>query len=828
MRDLLLGLRLLARMLRAGELNLLAIALALAVGSMATVALFTDRTRLALEQESNRLLGADLVLTSSRPIDAALVRLAAEQGLKTTATLSFRSMIVRGEANQLAEITAVQKGYPLRGASRIASGRGEDDKVAPSVPARGTLWGDERLVGQLGIAVGDALKVGNASLTMAALLTQDPSLTLSVLGLGPRIIMSQADVEATGLITTGSRATYRLLLAGEKDRIAAYRARIERRAEPGIRIEGVRDARPEVRSALERADRFMGLAALTAVALATVAVMLAGRRFHERQLDACAMLRCLGCGQWRLFRLQLTQLLGVGVAASVAGSMLGYAGQWVLGQWLSSAVEIALPAPGVMAAVRASALGLLLLLAFGLPPLLSLRRVPALRVLRRDIGAPAVASLFAYGAGAIAVGTLVLWHAGDTRLGAYVLVGFVVTLAVAAAVTWIGLRVLANVPSTGVSWRYGMASLERRPLTTVWQVVALSLGLAAILTLTLIRSDLLRAWEGNLPADAPNRFLVNIQPDQIGELQAFLRERLGKSPTFYPMIRGRLVAINEVPVDPANSARFPDDRARRLVEREFNLSWTGDLPAHNRLVGGVWQGEGAALSVEDGIARTLGIALGDRLTYDVAGERFTAAVTSLRKVEWDSFRVNFFVIGTAELLREQPTTYVTSFHLPARSASAMNELVQRFPTVVVVDVVQLVTQVQAMIGQVSRAVSFIFIFTLAAGLLVLYAGIDATHDERAREVAVMRTLGATRRQVVRAHAAEFGIIGALAGLLAACAAAGLGYAVATRLLGLALAPDPWLWVFGLAFGTCGVLAAGLLFTRRVLATPPLASLRQLD
>jgi len=824
MRDFLLGLRLLARMLRAGELNLLAIALALAVGSMATVALFTDRTRLALEQESNRLLGADLVLTSSRPIDAALVRLAAEQGLKTTATLSFRSMTVRGEANQLAEITAVEAGYPLRGSSRISNGRGEADRIAAGVPAPGSLWGDERLVGQLGVAVGDALKVGNASLTMAALLTQDPSLTLSVLGLGPRIIMSQADVAATGLITTGSRATYRLLLAGEKDRIAAYRTRIERQAERGIRIEGVRDARPEVRSALERADRFMGLAALTAVALATVAVMLAGRRFHERQLDACAMLRCLGCGQWRLFRLQLMQLLGVGIAASIAGSVLGYAGQWVLGQWLSSAVDIALPAPGVMAAVRASALGLLLLLAFGLPPLLSLRRVPALRVLRRDIGAPAVASLFAYGAGAIAVGTLVLWHAGDTRLGLYVLIGFAATLALAAAVTWIGLRALANVPSTGVSWRYGMASLERRPLTTVWQVVALSLGLAAILTLTLIRSDLLRAWEGNLPADAPNRFLVNIQPDQVAEMQSFFREHLGASPTFYPMIRGRLMAINEVPVDPA---KYPDDRARRLVEREFNLSWTGDLPAHNRLVGGIWQGGGAALSVEDGIARTLGIALGDRLTYDVAGEQFTAAVTSLRKVEWDSFRVNFFVIGTPELLREQPTTYVTSFHLPVRSASAMNELVQRFPTVVVVDVAQLVTQVQAMIGQVSRAVSFIFIFTLAAGLLVLYAGIDATHDERAREVAVMRTLGATRRQVVRAHAAEFGIIGALAGLLAACAAAGLGYAIATRLLGLALAPDPWLWAFGLAFGTCGVLAAGLFFTRRVLATPPLASLRQL-
>lgn len=824
MKDFLLGLRLLARTLRAGELTLLAVALALAVASMATVALFTDRTRLALEQEANRLLGADLVLTSSRPIDPAFRQAALQDGLDAISTLSFRSMLIRGEASQLSEVTAVEAGYPLRGRSRISNARGEPDRVPTNVPATGTVWGDERLVGQMGIAAGDVLKIGNASFTLAAMLTQDPSLTLSVLGMGPRIIMSLADVEGTGLVTTGSRVTYRLLVAGGRDRMAAYRARIEQQAPRGVRIEGVRDARPEVRSALERADRFMGLAALTAVALAAVAVMLAGRRFHERQLDACAMLRCLGCSQWRVFRLQLIQLLGVGVVASIAGSVLGLAGQWVLGLWLSNAVGIALPAPGSMAAVRASALGLLLLLAFGLPPLLSLRRVPALRVIRRDIGAPAVAGMLAYGAGGAAVAALVLWHAGDVKLGIYVLLGCFATLGLAAVVTWIGLRVLANLPSTGVSWRYGIASLKRRPLTTVWQVVALSLGLAAILTLTLIRADLLRAWERNLPADAPNRFLVNIQPDQVDEITAFLRERLGASPKFYPMVRGRLVAINDTAVDPT---KYADDRARRLVEREFNLSWTGALPAHNRLVAGLWQGGGSALSVEDGLARTLGIALGDRLTYDVAGERFTAAVTSLRKVEWDSFRVNFFVIGTPELLRTQPATYVTSFHLPSQSAGVLGEMLQRFPTVVVVDVDALVTQIQVMIAQVSRAISFIFVFTLAAGILVLYAGIDATHDERVREVAVMRTLGASRRQVLRAHAAEFGMIGALAGLLAACAAGGLGYVIATRLLGLTLALDPWLWVLGIICGASGVLAAGLFFTRRVLTTPPLASLRQL-
>jgi putative ABC transport system permease protein len=361
-------------------------------------------------------------------------------------------------------------------------------------------------------------------------------------------------------------------------------------------------------------------------------------------------------------------------------------------------------------------------------------------------------------------------------------------------------------------------------LTTVWQVIALSLGFAAILTLTLIRSDLLTEWQAHLPAEAPNRFLVNIQPDQVDEVQQLLRERIGATPAFYPMIRGRLVEINGVAVDPAT---YSEDRARRLVEREFNLSWASAEPSHNQLVGGRWQAEGEALSVEEGIARTLGIRLGDRLTYDVAGARFTAPVTSLRKVEWDSFRVNFFVIGTPALLQGQPSTYVASFHLPAGSTEVMNEIVRRVPTMVVVDVAALVTQVQAIISQVSKAVTFIFAFTLLAGILVLYAGIDATHDERVREVAVMRTLGASRGQILRAHAAEFGIVGALAGLLAAAASSGLGYAVATRLLGLSLGIDPWVWLLGLGAGTAGVAIAGLLFTRRVLGTPPLASLRQL-
>jgi putative ABC transport system permease protein len=826
--DTLLGLRLAARMLRAGELNLLVAAIALAVAAMATVGLFSDRARLAMEREANRLLGADLVLRWTRPIPPELEQSAHGRGLSAVSTLAFRSMVLRADTSLLGEITAVDPGYPLRGTTRIASVRGGADAIPRSIPARGTVWADERLFSQLNAQVGDRIALGEKTFTLAAVLTQDPSLTLSVFGMGPRLVMARADVAETGLMAPGSRAVYRVLIAGERQAVEAYRAWAMPRLPAGTRLEGVRDARPEVRAALERAERFMSLAALVAVALAAVAVMLATRRNHERQLEVCAMLRCLGAGEWRVFRLQLVQLLGVGVTASVAGCAVGYAGQTALGSWLGSLVGIELPQPSLGAAARATALGIVLLAAFGLPPLFSLRKVPALRVLRRDAGGPGIAGMGAYAFGIACVAGLVLWHAGDLRLGTYVLLGCLATIAAAAAFTWSSLHALGTVRSGGaVSWRYGVASLRRRSTATVWQVVALALGLTALLTLTLIRSDLLAAWQANLPADAPNRFLINIQPDQVDAVQELLASRLGYRPEVYPTVRGRLVAVNGQPVDPS---AYGDDRARRLAEREFNLGWGDRLPTHNHITAGRWHGAGGAgpgLSVEEGIARTLHLELGDRLTYDVAGVRFEAPVTSLREVEWDSFRVNFFVIASSSLLASHPATHITSFHLPPNDSSVVNALVQRFPNVVVIDVASLVTQVQAMIGQVSRAISFVFVFTLAAGVLVLYAGIAATHEERVREVAIMRTIGANRRQVARAHATEFALIGAMSGVFAAAGASALGYTLAVKVLNLPYQFDPLVWLTGLVVGVAGVMAAGMLFTRRVLATPPLTSLRQI-
>jgi putative ABC transport system permease protein len=828
--DLRLGLKLLWRAARAGELSLLAVAIVLAVASMATVSLFTERMRLGLENESGQLLGGDLVITSTRPVSADLRAGAETLGLRAITTLGFRSMVTAQDQSVLAEVVAVDEGYPLRGTTRIAPGRGATDRPAGRIPPDGSIFADERLLVQLGARVGDIITLGERRLRIDAMLTQDPSLSLSAIGLGPRIVMAAADLASTRLIQPGSRVQYRLLVAGERSAVDRFRELTAAALQQGQRVEGVRDARPEIRSALERAERFMRLAALTAVALAAVAVLLAARRFHERQLDACALLRCLGSSQMRVFRLQCIQLAGVGVLASALGCLLGYATQALLGHWLANVIGIGLPPPGVIPTVQAASLGMVLVLAFGLPPLLALRYVSALRVLRRDIGRPGASSILAYGFGIATIAALVFWHADDPRLGGYFLIGSLGVVGAAALVTTIGLRILSALRSgVGVSWRYGVANLRRRAAATSWQVMALALGMTALLTLTLVRADLVRTWQRSLPQDAPNRFLVNIRPDQAADLAQFLRSEELVAPPMYPMVRGRLIAVNGRPIV---SESYADDRARRLVEREFNLSWAPSLPRDNVVVRGSWwngiQWDPGQLSVEEGIARTLGLRLGDVLTYDVAGSTFEARISNLRRVTWDNFRVNFFVIAAPGLLEEFPATYIASFHLPADKLDVLGALIRQFPTVVVIDVAAVLNQVQSMIVQVSRAIQFVFLFTLVAGLLVLYAGIAATHDERVREVAIMRTLGASRNQVGRAQSAEFAIVGALAGVLAAAAASALGYFIGVRLLDLPYRPDPLVWLIGVGAGITAVTIVGMLFTRRILATPPLTSLRQVD
>ncbi len=648
----------------AGELRVLLLALFIAVASVTTVGFFADRVQAALDRQANELLGGDLVVASDHPLAPAFGEAARGAGLAVAQTRTFPSMVAAGGGTSLSDIRAVSDNFPLRGHVRVTEAIGKPDREAQGAPKAGTVWIAATLAGRLGVGTGDKLKVGNATLAIAEIITREPDSVLEYFGIAPRVLMNEADLDATGLIRVGSRVGYRMLLAGEPRALERFRAAAPKPGR-GERIEGVRDSRSEVRMALERSQRFLGLASLLSVVLASVAVALAARRFSQRQVDAAAMMRCLGATQADLFALHAWQFVLLGIAACALGSLAGYGAQAVLARWLAAFFSVALPLPSAWPALRGAVIGLTLLLGFTLPPLLRLRGVSTLRVLRRDLAVAEPFSTAAFLLGLAALAALIIWQAGDVKLGAMSLGVFAGALAAAAVLGYGLIRLVAHARGAARGpWRYGLANLGRRTGASLVQIMALGIGLMAMLMLTLVRTELLARWQESMPPDMPNRFAIGIQTDQLAGVKAYFDSLHLATPDLYPMVRGRLEAIGERAV---SAAAYKDERARRLVEREFNLSWADVVRPDNKVVSGRYWGAGDAdpqFSVEEGLAKTLGIAVGDKLTFDVAGSRFTAPVTSLRKVDWDSFKPNFFVIANPPLLKDYPASWITSFYLP--------------------------------------------------------------------------------------------------------------------------------------------------------------------
>ncbi|HHM06486.1 MAG TPA: FtsX-like permease family protein [Gammaproteobacteria bacterium] len=820
--------RLLRRDWRAGELQVLAVALLIAVASVASVSFFTDRIGQALVHQASALLGADVVLGASHPPAKSWGELAGRHGLRTAETVSFLSMARAGGRVLLADIKAVSPGYPLRGELRIAPARFAPDHLATTLPAPGTAWADARLVGELGVRVGEVVQVGQSRFTLAAVLSHEPDRGGALFNIAPRLMIARADLAATGLVVPGSRVQYRFLVAGEEAAVRAFRAEVGAQLEAGERLESVEDARPEMRTALSRARQFLGLAALVSVILAGVAIAVATHRFVLRRLDSCAVLRCLGAGQDQILAIYGWQLLWLGLLASGLGVVLGYLAHWALVDVLGALAATTLPPPSPWPVLAGMGVGLVTLFGSALPPLLHLRRVSPLRVLRRDLGAPPLLTRGSYVLGLLVLFALMVWQAGDMTLGMAVLVGMVATVA-ALALSALGLLSLLRALGRRLhgAWRLGMMNMSRRGASATVQVVAVGLGLMALLLLAVVRVELMAAWAESLPPDAHNRFLVNIQPQQVAALGDFFVARGRERPRFYPMIRGRFVALNSVTVSPES---YAGEQARRLVAREFNLSWAAGLKEDNTITAGRWW-TGAdtgrpLVSVEAGLAKTLGLNLGDEMTFEIAGEPWSATVASLRKVEWDSMQANFFVLAPPGALDGFPATYITSFYLPLEDYDFLGRLVAAFPNVTVIDVAAIIEQVRRVIARVSTALEYVFGFTLLAGLTVLFAALQATLDQRLRETALLRTLGASRRVLQGAMVAEFAAVGALAGGLAATAAALIGAVLAEQVFKFSYQADALLWLAGLGGGALAVVLAGAVGTRGVLQRPPWQTLQR--
>jgi len=834
------ALRMLRRDARAGELRLLVAALVVAIAALTAVGFFADRVRQALEREANQLLGADLVLIADHPWPDRVSDKAKKLGLAVVETRTFPSMVTMGQGDalraQLAEIKAVSDGYPLRGSLRIAPDRNVVDAPAQGIPVVGTIWVDERLASALSVKVGENVAVGQQSLRIGAVLTLEPDRGVNFLSVAPRLLMNLSDLESTGLMQPGSRISYRLLLAGELKSINAFRKQLDQSLERGERVEDAQNARPEIRAALDRAQKFLGLSALLTVVLAAVAVALASRRYMQRHLDPCAVMRCLGATQGFLLHVYLGQFALLGLLSAILGCLLGYLAHFALYTWLSQLLATSLPQPGLMPAVQGCVIGLLLLFGFSLPPLLQLKSVSTLRVLRREFSSgslPPSRLIVGYALGLAALAGLMFWVAGEVRLGSYIVGGFSAAMLVFALVARLTIRLAAlargsarsRIGQGGIGWRYGLASLERRSIASVVQIVALSLGFMALLLLTVTRNDLLDAWHRAIPPEAPNRFVVNIQPEQLDRVRKVFADH-GVNAEFAPMIRGRLSRVNGAD---AVSRPYADERAQRMIEREFNLSYRMDLPTGNSVTAGRWfstdERDKGLASVEEGLAKTLNLKVGDQLEFVVASEKVEMRVSSLRKLNWDSMRVNFFVLTPPAVLQSYPASWITSFYLAVDKTDFVNQLVGEFPNLTVVDVAAIVRQVQSIMDQVAQAVQFVFLFTLVAGIIVLYAALASAAEERRYELAVMRALGARREQLRRALLAEFAAIGGLAGLIAALGAIGVGQLLAQKAFQFEVAINFALPIYAMLGGAVLVTAAGWFTAARLIDAPPLEALR---
>lgn len=782
----------------------------------------------AIQEQAGESLAADLVLSSGVPLPARFIQKAKHAGARTAEAMDFPTVIFSGNHSVLADIHAVGRNYPLRGKVRISPQPFALTHVAHPPPAIGTVWVTPRILAALGLQIGDTIQIGKLTARITAVIAYLPDGGFGFLSIAPKILLNYRDIPLTTLVNSNSRVAYKLLMSGTPGVIGNLRAAFRNHLPAGVEMRDANDSEHQLAAATGRAQRFLALAALVSVLVSAVAIVLAARRYTDRYTDTIAVLRCLGLKRWRVQLLLLLELLWLGIAASAIGVVIGFFAQFGLVAMLKGLLPALLPAASFTPALSASGICLVMLMGFALPPLMRVANTPPARVLRHDLLPPPVRGYLIYGAAVLATLAITWWQVGELRLAWYVLLGLVITvtvLALGAAVLLLLLRPLRH--GAGIGWHYGLANLNRHRRDVIIQLVAFGVGFMVLLLLGLVRDDLLSAWRTTLPKDAPNQFIINIQPNARAQVEKFFVANRIAAPMLYPMVRARLTAIDGIAV---TKIHFASARAQHLLDREANLSWAGALPPANTIVAGRWWNKHEAdeplASVETKFAKQLNLKIGDRLTFDLMGTPVTVTVASLREVHWESFQPNFFVELSPGALADYPATWITSVYVPPEKSAMLGNLVRKLPSLTIFDVDAIMQQIRHLMAQASLAVEYVFLFTLGSGIVVLLAAVQATREERRFEAAVLRTLGASRRLVRSAAVAEFATLGFSAGLLGALAATLIAWVLANRVFLLPYHPDWRVWVIGLVSGTLIVAASGMLATWRLLRVSPMEVLRE--
>jgi putative ABC transport system permease protein len=823
------GLRTLWRDSRTGELGVLLAAIVIAVTAMTAVGFFTDRVGTAIRTQASAVLAGDLELSSTDPIPDDYLVEARGRGLDAVEFMTFPTMATAGEANSLALLKAVSEGYPLRGEVLVSSQVFGEIEKADGIPAPGEAWAEPGLLARLDADVGVTLTIGESTVTVTRVVDYQPGQGVGGFAqLAAGLVVNIADIPTFDVIRPGSRITYRHLYAGESNLVDEWRASLDGRISNSVRMRGLEDAGEQITAAIDRAQRFLTLASLVTVILAAVATAMAARRYALRHLDTIALMKSLGATQGFIQVATLSQLGLVILVTALIGTMLGFVAQGVLVALGAGILRVDLPP----ASWFAGSLGLLtaatITIGFALPHLLKLKDTPPMRVLRHDLPPPRLGTGLSYG---IAVAALLLMIGAivrDALILGLIAGGLVLVTLIAVAGGWLLVVTFTRFRgAAGVAWRYGLANISRRGSESVVQIVAFALSLMVLLLLTLVRSDLLNEWQRTLPEDAPNYFLINIDPQEWPGIRDFFVSETGAAPDFLPFLRGRMTTVNGQSI---SDVEFPNIRGENFSQREGNLTWRAELPDTNEVRDGEWWTEAnheeIEASLEVGIARDLGVGVGDTLGFNIGGENIEARVTSLRFVEWDSLRPNFFVMLSPGLAEELPQTYIASVYIPPKTRRLLSGFIRQFPSVTLLDLEVILGQVRMIIERASMAVQYVFLFTLLAGITVLLAAIQVTKDERRFESAILHTLGAGRRKIMQGLAVEFTALGTLAGLLAAFGATAVGWVVAEQAFELDYSLNPWLWLTGCIAGAAVVGFCGTLATRGAVNEPPVAVLRE--
>ena len=827
MKAVIYALRSFGRELRSGEVIVLLAAVALAVAALTAVGFLTDRIGRAVSRQANEILAADLRLRTPDPIPAEWHQMAADYGLQSAETQTFPSVVFAGDLSSLATIKGVSEGYPLRGDVRVSDSLFGAQRIAQGIPDAGSVWADGALMARLDVSVGDYISVGESEMRIDAVLRYRPDQSIGFASLAPSLVIDTQDLPSTSLVNEGSRVRYALLVAGDESAVDEFWENVEPTLPDSVRSRNREEGSDRANNAADRAQRFLSLTAVISLLLSAVAIAMSARRFAHRRMDTVALMKSLGASQRFVISAASVQLVLLGLFGVIFGSIVGFVVEQVVTGMLADIIQGDLPPVGLYPILLGSGSALILLVGFAMPSLIQLRNTPPLRVLRHDEMPPPPSRLLVAGTSLMAVAIMLYQAIGDGLMLVIVLGGMLV---VSAALYGAGRVLVAMIGRSrggvGIAWRYGLANVSRRGRDSAVQVVAFGLGLTVLLLLTFVRTDLLEGWQRTLDENAPNNFLINIQPQERGSIAGIFQSGGVAAPVFVPMVRARMQTINGEDV---KTREYPHEDGKWMANREQNLTWAETLSDSNELAKGEWwpvdyDGE-PLVSLEEEAATELGVDLGDRLQYLVAGQEIAVTVSSFRTVNWDSFQPNFFMVLSPGALDGYPSTFVAGAKIEEERKDVLLNLVRKHPTVSVIDIDTILEQVKNIIDKASLAVQAVFIFTLAAGIAVLFAAVQSTIDERRFESAMLRALGVRRRTVLSGVLTEFAALGFAAGLLASAGASILAAVVAIQLFELEYTFNFALWVAGLVGGIAVVCSSGFVAARGAINAPPVDVLR---